>query len=140
MLQSLFSEGVSQGAQPSWAPHRPSLSTPKAWAVTITLGSLLDAVLRGADWNYLVQCFFTRTSQLKLICHCSLASQGALGTSKQMQKGNSILLRTCSPTKAAQWTKGLLSGNRDVRKEWREMECQGGQLSRGMCDGETSVG
>lgn len=59
------------------------------------------------DWNYLVQWFLTRASQLKLICHCSLASQGALGTSTQMQKGNSILFQTLSPTKAAQWTKRL---------------------------------
>lgn len=36
---------------------------------------------------------------------------------KQMQKGNSILLRTLSPTKAAQWTKAFLGGSRDIRKE-----------------------
>ena len=69
------------------------------------------------DRNYLVQWFSTHASQLKLICHCSLASQGALGTGKQMQKGNSILLQTLSPTKAAQWTKGFLGGDRDVSEE-----------------------
>lgn len=79
------------------------------------------------DGNYLVQWSLTRASQWKLICHCSLASQGAPGPSKQMQRGNSILLQTRFPTKAAQWTKGLFRGDSDVRKERRERSRQGGQ-------------
>lgn len=66
------------------------------------------------DRNYLVQWFSMHAGQPKLICHCWLTSQGALGTGKQMQKGNPILLQTLSPTKAAQWTKGFLGGSRDV--------------------------
>ena len=89
------------------------------------------------DRNDLVQWFPTNAGQLKLICHCLLTSQGALGTGKQMQKGNPILLQILSPTKAAQWTKGFLGGSRDVSEE---MACRGGQLSGGMCDRETSVG
>lgn len=120
----MHSEGVTQCAHPSWratagsltgpllAPPRPQGQShhhhpglPPGWSS------------EEVDWNYLVQWFLTCASQLKLICHCSLASQGAPVSSKQMQKGNSILLQTRSPTKAAQWTKGPLSGSRDVRKE-----------------------
>lgn len=79
-------------------------------------------------WKYPVQWFFTRTSQLQFICHCSLPSQGAPGTGKQIRRGNSILRRALSPSKTAQCTKGVLRGSRDGRKERREMDCQGGQL------------
>lgn len=74
----------------------------------------LSPSLAHLQWCFLVQWFSMHAGQPKLICHCWLTSQGALGTGKQMQKGNPILLQTLSPTKAAQWTKGFLGGSRDV--------------------------
>lgn len=126
------SEGVARGAHPSWG-HR---WVPPSSALTGLQGQGHHCHPRPppgwsseeVDWNYLVQWFFTRTSQLQFICHCSLPSQGAPGTGKQIRRGNSILLRTLSPSKTAQCTKGVLRGSRDGRKERREMDCQGGQL------------
>lgn len=135
----MCSKGITQGAHPSWKDTARSLTgslrtpRPQGQGHHCHPGLSPGWSSEEVDWNYLVQWFFTRSSQLKLICHCSLASQGAPDTSKQMQKGNSILLPNRSPSKAAQWTKGLLSGS-------RETDCQEGQLSSGMCDKETSVG
>lgn len=99
--------GVSQDTHPSRGPHRPSLSSlsPQGQGHHCRPGLPPRWSSEEVDWNYLVQWFFTRTSQLQLICQCWLASQGALGTSKQTRKGNSILLQPLSHH-AAQWTKG----------------------------------
>lgn len=109
----MHSKGVTQCAHPSWRATAGSLTGP-LWAPPRPQGQGRHHhpglppgwSSEEVDWNYLVQWFLTCARQLKLICHCSLASQGAPVSSKQMQKGNSILLQTRSPTKAAQWTKG----------------------------------
>lgn len=68
------------------------------------------------DGNYLVQWSFTHARQVKLICHCSLASQDAPGTQQTDGERKFNSPPNPLPTKAAQWTKGFLSGIRDVRR------------------------
>lgn len=134
-VQALCSEGVAQGAHPSWEhsrlPHSLAPTGPQGQGHPCRPGPPPGWSSEEVDGNYLVQWFSTHAGQWRLICHCSLTSQGAPGSGKQIRKGNSILFPTLSPTKRAQCTKGVPGGSRDVRRDRREMDWQGGQLRGG---------
>lgn len=114
---------VMQSARPSWRVTAGSLTGPVSAPPRsqgqghhchsgIPPGWCSEKV----DGNYLVQWSFTHARQLKLICHCSLASQDAPGTQQTDGERKFNSPPNPLPTKAGQWTKGFLSGIRDVRR------------------------
>lgn len=145
MLQPCALRGVYQGAHSSWRDpagvSQPFLSTLSAPGAGATLHPGIPPGLSSeeVDWNYLVQWLFTRASQLKFICHCSLVSQGAPGSANRCRKEIRFSSEPSLPLRQHNGQKPSLVAA-EILGRRREMACQGGQLSGGMCDRETSVG